>query len=741
VSPEVKRRDGESSSIATDISGLYSLIDRTVLLGDPGGGKSTAANVIAWTAAGDSGAPVPFIVVLRTFADQQLSILEHLEARLSIHYQCAPPPGVVEGLLLSGRAVVIFDGLDELIDTSKRRTITERVELFSLRYPLTKVLVTSRRVGYDEAAMDPSVFEVFELAEFSAENVERYVRNWFVQVEGLEEARAITTTDSFIAESGAVSDLRKNPLMLALMCIIYRGQHWIPRNRPDVYEHCATLLFNKWDSSRQIYVDLKAGAYVDSAIKHLAYWMFTDASGAQGVTESQLKREASKFLAPAFGSPIEAQVAADQFVSFCRGRAWVLTDTGTTADGEGLFSFTHRTFMEYFAAYELTRRNDGPEKIAKELLPHVAAAEWEIVAELAVQISNKHSRDGAARILRAMLKDKRYRSPVSRHNIGSFAFRCLSFAHVPADLVRSISRYYIGASLRLAAEGHIVRLEACNVLMDLRQVIEDEVVTILEAQIAMESPVRAPAIELALELPRAFSGELSMTSDRTYTRFDWRREWVQHRKDLVKRHKSEVLSRRTDAVWFAAWRHELISLEELVTRGPRADEGYPLEILFVNTRYEYLMAGWGDWGSFTPERLLQSDADQEVDFPVTGEELDWLGGFLQLSSLPWVRAAACNVSLGAAFQGDFLVDKLYTDPGWTLFLLMLVGIEIEGPLARPRMGPPESRKYYDVVHRLGLRRRDGDDLPAWIISALDALPVNRREVAYAWLDGQSSFTL
>ncbi len=241
-----------------------------------------------------------------------------------------------------------------------------------------------------------------------------------------------------MTESAAVPDLRTNPLMLSLMCIIYRGRQWIPRNRPEMYEHCATLLFDKWDSSRQIYVELRAGAYVDSAVKHLAYWMLTESDGSEAVPEAALVNEAYSFLAPAFASPHDARKAAEEFVSFCRGRAWILGEAGTTAEGERLFKFTHRTFMEYFAAYELTRRTDGPEALAKVLLPRVARAEWETVAELAVQITNKHSRNGAARVFAALLGDRRRRTTRARTDIYAFIFHCLTFLHVN-PLVRQLT--------------------------------------------------------------------------------------------------------------------------------------------------------------------------------------------------------------------------------------------------------------------------------------------------------------
>ena len=53
----------------------------------------------------------------------------------------------VQRLLLSGEALVIFDGLDELPDTTHRSNLTGIIERFSAEYPQAHVLVTSRLVG------------------------------------------------------------------------------------------------------------------------------------------------------------------------------------------------------------------------------------------------------------------------------------------------------------------------------------------------------------------------------------------------------------------------------------------------------------------------------------------------------------------------------------------------------------------------------------------------------------------
>lgn len=426
---------------------LSKQLDRTVLLGDPGGGKSTAANVLMYQHACDSSRRLPFLVILREYASDggpSRSIIGHIEHKLETFYQCEPPRGLIERLCLSGQAVIIFDGLDELIDTSRRIEVTEAVENFCLEFPLTRVLVTSRLVGYDQARLDTKQFSCYRLAGFSEKQVVEYVRKWFAQDEELSADDGQRWTNSFIEESANVSDLRSNPLMLALMCILYQGEGSIPHNRPEVYEQCADLLFRKWDTRRRISVELRASHLIEPALRHLAYWLFVRNVAQSAVTEAELVRETTSFLrGRGFESEDEAAEAAKQFVAFCRGRAWVFSDTGTTAVGEILYTFTHRTFLEYFAAAYLAITSDTPEQLGKVLLPHVAKAEWEVVAELAVQKKDQINDRGAERAITAMLNEKRQRAPLGRSNVLQFLVRCIASIDVPPRVVREVSQAVI----------------------------------------------------------------------------------------------------------------------------------------------------------------------------------------------------------------------------------------------------------------------------------------------------------
>jgi predicted NACHT family NTPase len=119
---------------------------------------------------------VPFLVTLREFAAKdppESSVVGFIENALEALYQCSPPPGLVELLLLTGRAVVLFDGLDELLDTTRRRDVTDRVERFCSEYPHAPVLVTSRLIGYDQARLDDTQFTCYRVHVLPAGPIRR----------------------------------------------------------------------------------------------------------------------------------------------------------------------------------------------------------------------------------------------------------------------------------------------------------------------------------------------------------------------------------------------------------------------------------------------------------------------------------------------------------------------------------------------------------------------------------------
>src|SRR5262249_3540160 len=126
-------------------SELLNYSQRMVILGDPGGGKSTLATKTVHDLTNGSTKPLPFLLILRNHVDdfrtRRSTIVDHLADLCRSPYQVEPPADAIEYLLLNGRALVIFDGLDEIFETHVRAQVVEAIHGFAHRYPNTPILV------------------------------------------------------------------------------------------------------------------------------------------------------------------------------------------------------------------------------------------------------------------------------------------------------------------------------------------------------------------------------------------------------------------------------------------------------------------------------------------------------------------------------------------------------------------------------------------------------------------------
>ncbi|GAA5531199.1 NACHT domain-containing protein [Herpetosiphon gulosus] len=430
---------------------LNANIHRTVILGNPGAGKSTFTQKLCFDLTEKYSDKMisnrlltPVRIILRDYGEEKkvsnFSIIEYIKYISSVNYQIQAPDGAFEYLLSNGRLLVLFDGLDELVDTSYRQEISNDIETFSARYPSTPIIVTSREVGYDQAPLDEKVFDVYHLSAFAQTQVEDYVNKWFQIYTELNKDEQERKINSFLLESEGLDDVRSNPLMLALMCNIYRGENYIPRNRPDVYKKCTEMLFERWDKGRGIQVFLPMEAHLKPTMMFLAHWIYSEPKFQKGVVEDYLINKATGYLYPKkINDKDEAETIARKFIEFCKGRAWVFTDTGTTNLGERLYQFTHRTFLEYFTAMFLTRMNPTPPRLVKILMPRIAKKEWDVVCQLAYHIMSGNGEDlGDELLINTMKIGKKYKQD---ENISVFIATCLKFIIPSYDVINSCVSY------------------------------------------------------------------------------------------------------------------------------------------------------------------------------------------------------------------------------------------------------------------------------------------------------------
>jgi GTPase SAR1 family protein len=383
-------------------SELRSSFRRIVILGDPGGGKSTLCQRLCYDMAKASSLAlqyqgknhvaiedqkIPFRIILRLFeqarvTEPQLDLLTYLIRDLRHHASADEKElrTACNYLLQTGRAVIAFDGLDEILETARRREYVEIVTAFCNKYPLCPTLVTSRLVGYENAPL-PSDFDKVQLKRFEKSEILEYAEKFLTQIGDATKSNAESEAQRFVSQTeDNAADLRRNPLMLGLMLWLFMAKGDVPSNRPAIYSECSTLMFDKWDGNRGIKSAIPSGFDRLQLFSNLSSKIYPYITLRAGVSRQWLTDTLNDYFKDKFVDGAKAYESAESLVNFIVGRAWVMMESG-----EGIFAFTHQTFMEYFFAKHLESRHDSVKSLFKEIRPKIIKRELDVVNHLALQ--------------------------------------------------------------------------------------------------------------------------------------------------------------------------------------------------------------------------------------------------------------------------------------------------------------------------------------------------------------------
>ncbi|MGW6446835.1 NACHT domain-containing protein [Lentzea sp. NPDC055074] len=581
--------------------------ERVLVQGDPGAGKSTLAAKFAHDIAVSGSGRVPFLLVLREFAtsfdEGGRDLLHYLEQLCQAPYNVKPPRDGVEYLLRTGRAVVILDGLDELVQTELRRRVVSLTEGFAHLYPLVPILVTARKVGYEDAPLSTDLFVSSRIAEFDGDQVADYVSRWFKLDEATSPAEQDQLIGSFMEDSAQIHELRSNALLLTLLCAMYSSDRYLPHNLAQVYERCALMLFEQWDSKRGIDLPIKFHGRLRGAVQHLAWKVFSATESGKPQNRTKVINSLAEYLDKRLDDHDESVAMAEEFLAHCTGRAWILADVGAT-ESEPQFGFTHRTFLEYFAAEYLVRTHRTASSLWAVLKPNIG--QWDVVAQIVLQLYDRNFEGGVDELLAEALPD------------GGLEFAARALHHVaPSDrMVRLITTAALESFVLFPISARIdhghtndiwtadISLRDCvfNSSPMNWQMIERTVVEQLEVLIASGEVGASVAIDVLPHLIPSI----------TDTRMDAIHE-VQ--KDLELRFQNELRDLRTSTPW-ASWSADL----KIAIRRMGA------VVLFTR------LSAARVWFYSAADRLLQADT-----LSIPNDEADSIARILCSSPTPWMK--------------------------------------------------------------------------------------------------------
>ncbi|MBT2382527.1 serine protease [Streptomyces sp. ISL-11] len=437
---------------------------RVLLRGAAGSGKTTLLQWLATiTARGDlppglghlSGC-MPLTLPLRTLIRRgELPQPEEFLAAAAGPLSGLPAAqGWATRRLTEGTALLLIDGVDEVPEADRRRTLTWVKDLLAA-YPEARYVITTRPSAVREGWLADSDFTELELLPMSRGDVTAFIDRWHTAAGQRENERLRAFRDSLTTAVVTKRDLgmlATNPLMCALICALNRSRHgYLPHGRMELYRAALELLLVRRDREREIVMG-QDGPELEQAqqialLQKIAYWLIRN---GRSVIEWHKAVEILERALPAMPS-VAARGSAEEILRHLVLRSGLLRrPTSETLD------FIHRTFQDYLGAQAAVEDWDFDVLVA-----HAHDDQWDDVLRMAVGHAPPRAR---AELLRLLLA-RGDREETHRARLHLLAAACLEHATEVDWEVRTRVEKAAGelvpprdleAAKELAAAGHVV---------------------------------------------------------------------------------------------------------------------------------------------------------------------------------------------------------------------------------------------------------------------------------------------
>lgn len=148
-------------------------------------------------------------------------------------------------------------------------------------------------------------------------------------------------------------------------------------------------------------------------MREIARWFYTTPSAQTGVEERQVAQAIAGYMVDDVGMQLdEARESAKEFLNFCADRAWLLGSEGTNEKNQRLYSFTHRTFFEFFAAEAFAREAESsPSRVALLIKDAFEKDSTSVLPELLIQSYHSVKARGATHVFEELCKQASPQTP------------------------------------------------------------------------------------------------------------------------------------------------------------------------------------------------------------------------------------------------------------------------------------------------------------------------------------------
>lgn len=317
----------------------------TVVLGEPGMGKTTMMHYLARRESKKHDSLFPILVKLSDFCTTREPLESYLLGAVENHIAGASMHEAAHNAIEGQQALILLDGLDE-VSREKYNSATERIRAFVAGHTNCRVIITSRKAGFQSHEMP---YRIFEIDKLPLAEMDAFVGKWF------EEK---TDLAGRIAANRRIHELAQNPFLLSIICFIFEKDKKLPQRRLELYEKCAVTLLTLYDEKLIDKVNGFTRMLKERVLEDLAYHFFCREKDEFSYTA--LIEQVAQTLASMKQDGNEEKVLLE-----------IRENSGLLQKSDDNHLFVHRTFYEYYVSRKMRT------EAAATVLHRAAESRWE----------------------------------------------------------------------------------------------------------------------------------------------------------------------------------------------------------------------------------------------------------------------------------------------------------------------------------------------------------------------------